>query len=54
MRHLLPELANSGNRKAAKDRHKQHLQQVAARERADERAGNDVQQVGRDAFLSGT
>jgi hypothetical protein len=52
--HLLPELAHPGDGKAAEDRHEQDLQQIPARECPDERAGNDIHQVGRDTLLGGS
>jgi hypothetical protein len=39
--------------KAGEDRHQQDLQQVAARERADEGVRNDIHQVGGDTLLAG-
>ena len=52
-RDLLAELAEAGDGEAGQDRDQQHLQQVAAGERAEEAVGDDRHQVGDDALLLG-
>ena len=50
---LLAELAEPRDGEAGEDRNQQHLQQIAASERAEEAVRDDPQQMGDDALLLG-